>query len=65
MTTTAVSLLPVKAARRLEALLVAGWTGKVELNVKDGNVLAWAFTGREPDPDDEAVTRTVTVSGRG
>ncbi len=55
-------LLPLLAASRLESLLKSGWTGKIELDAKDGSILAWSFTGAEPDED--GTTRTVTVRGR-
>lgn len=41
MSAIAISLLPPKAAERLQAFLVDGRTGSLELHIKDGNVLAW------------------------
>lgn len=56
------TLLPPKAQERLQALMVAGWTGKVELHVKDGCARAWSLTWTEREGD---ISRTITEQGRG
>lgn len=44
MNTTVVSLLPRKLEERMAEFLADGRTGTVELNVKDGQILAWKVT---------------------
>jgi|TARA_Y100000310_G_scaffold247132_1_gene252661 hypothetical protein len=49
--------IPAKCLERIRAFLLAGLTGNIQLDVKDGKILAWKITEYE-----RALT---TMEGRG
>jgi hypothetical protein len=56
------SQIPPEAFERIKAFLMAGKTGNIQLDVKQGQVLSWKVTehgrvAKEPEPPNGGISR--------